>query len=396
MGNYLGCMGSGKKKKTTKKMSVNGGMRRTRGSLEDELMMEQQALAHMALHPHHHEHKGAQLLRFDSSSNSLSSLHRDHLPATVTTTAPPRRSYSGKPSSSSKLEYTRSSSTRPRHSSDLLLDPQQLLNCTREAFLAATLESKHFVLVHGGGLGAWCWYKSIALLEESGFVATAVDLAGSGIEPTEPNQIKSLAQYVKPLVELLENLSGTEKVILVGHNIGGACISFAMESFPHRIAKAIFVTASMVCNGQRAFDVFAKQKSADDLMPKAQRFIYGNGTSTPPTAVELDKSLVRDLFFNVSPAKDVALATVSMRPIPFAPAMEKITLTAENYGCVRRFFVETTEDHALSPAAQCNMINQNPPEQVFTLKGSDHSPFFSKPQSLHKIFLEIAQLDAKE
>ncbi len=38
-------------------------------------------------------------------------------------------------------------------------------------------------------------------------------------------------------------------------------------------------------------------------MPKAQRFIYGNGTSTPPTAVELDKSLVRDLFFNVSPAK---------------------------------------------------------------------------------------------
>ncbi len=94
--------------------------------------------------------------------------------------------------------------------------------------------------------------------------------------------------------------------------------------------------------------------------------------------------------------QDVALATVSMRPIPFAPAMEKITLTAENYGCVRRFFVETTEDHALSPAAQCNMINQNPPEQVFTLKGSDHSPFFSKPQSLHKIFLEIAQLDAKE
>ncbi len=135
MGNYLGCMGSGKKKKTTKKVSVNGGMRRTRGSLEDELMMEQQALAHMALHPHHHEHKGAQLLRFESSSNSLSSsLHRDHLPAGVTTTAPPRRSYSGKPSSSSKVEYTRSSSTRPRHSSDLLLDPQQLLNCTRVWF----------------------------------------------------------------------------------------------------------------------------------------------------------------------------------------------------------------------------------------------------------------------
>jgi hypothetical protein len=76
--------------------------------------------------------------------------------------------------------------------------------------------------------------------------------------------------------------------------------------------------------------------------------------------------------------------------------MEKITLTPENYGHVRRFFIETTDDQALSPAAQQNIITQNPPQQVFSLKGSDHSPFFSKPQSLHKIFLEIAQLEAKE
>ncbi len=87
------------------------GMRR-RGPLEDELI-EQQALA-MALHQ---QHKAQ--LRFERSLS-----HRD--PAT----APPRRSYSGKPSSG-KLEYTRSASTRPRHSNDLLIDPQQLLNGTR-------------------------------------------------------------------------------------------------------------------------------------------------------------------------------------------------------------------------------------------------------------------------
>jgi len=348
-------------------------------------LIQQQALA-MALHQ---QHKAQ--LRFERSLS-----HRDLAAST-------RRSYSsaGKHGTSSGRleEYTRSASTRPRHSNDVLLDPQQLNlnNGIKEGFSVANLETKHFVLVHGGGFGAWCWFKSIALLEELGFVATAVDLTGSGIEPTDPNQITSLAQYVKPLVQVLEKLASTEKVILVGHNIGGGCISYAMECFPNRIAKAIFVAASMVCNGQRAFDVFATQeKSADDLMPKAQKFIYRNGNSSPPTAVELDKSLLRDLFFNASPAKDVALATVSMRPIPFAPAMEKIVLTPENYGRVRRFFIETTDDQALSPAEQCNIINQNPPEQVFTLKGCDHSPFFSKPQSLHKIFLEIAQLKGKE
>ena len=72
------------------------------------------------------------------------------------------------------------------------------------------LETKHFVLIHGGGFGAWCWYKSIALLEEAGFVATALDLTGSGIDHTQTNNISTLAQYVKPLLEycletLLEN-----------------------------------------------------------------------------------------------------------------------------------------------------------------------------------------------
>jgi hypothetical protein len=38
-------------------------------------------------------------------------------------------------------------------------------------------------------------------------------------------------------------------------------------------------------------------------MPKAQKFLYGNGTSSAPTGVELDRALVRDLFFNLSPAK---------------------------------------------------------------------------------------------
>ncbi len=77
------------------------------------------------------------------------------------------------------------------------------------------LESTHFVLVHGGGLGAWCWYKSIALLEDSGFKATAIDLLGSGIEPTDPNRITNLQQYSKPLLDVLkkiESTTGHEKV----------------------------------------------------------------------------------------------------------------------------------------------------------------------------------------
>lgn len=96
-----------------------------------------------------------------------------------------------------------------------------------------------------------------------------------------------------------------------------------------------------------------------------------------------------DTFYSF---QDVALAMVSMRPIPLGPIMEKMSLTPENYGSARRFFIQTLEDHALSPDIQEKLVRENPPEGVFKIKGSDHCPFFSKPQSLHKILLEIAQI----
>lgn len=90
--------------------------------------------------------------------------------------------------------------------------------------------------------------------------------------------------------------------------------------------------------------------------------------------------------------QDVALAMVSMRGIPLGPMMEKLSLSAEKYGNGRRFYIQTLDDHALSPDVQEKLVRENPPQGVFKIKGSDHCPFFSKPHSLHKILIEIAQI----
>ncbi|XP_028796599.1 putative methylesterase 11, chloroplastic isoform X2 [Neltuma alba] len=254
------------------------------------------------------------------------------------------------------------------------------------------LETNHFVLVHGGGFGAWCWYKTIALLEEGGFKVDAIDLAGSGVDSFDTNNITSISQYVKPLTDFLDKLPEGEKVILVGHDIGGACISYAAELFPLKISKAVFISAAMLISGQSTLDIFSQQVGSNDLLQRSQIFLYSNGKDQPPSSIDLDKSLLRDLLFNHSPAKDVALASVSMRPIPFAPVLEKLSLSDLRYGSVRRFYIVTPEDNAISVTLQENMINANPPEKVFRLKGADHSPFFSKPQALHKLLVEISQI----
>lgn len=51
------------------------------------------------------------------------------------------------------------------------------------------------------------------------------------------------------------------QVILVGHDFGGACISYAMELFPLKVAKAIFLAAAMLKNGQSTLDTFSQQVS---------------------------------------------------------------------------------------------------------------------------------------
>lgn len=253
------------------------------------------------------------------------------------------------------------------------------------------LETKKIVLVHGEGFGAWCWYKIIPLLEEAGLHPVALDLAGSGMDHTDTNSITTLAEYSKPLIYFLEGLPEDEKVILVGHSCGGASISYALERCPKKVSKAVFVSATMVLDGQRPFDVFSEELgSAEVFLTQSQFLLYGNGKDKTPTAIMFDKEQIKGLYFNQTTPKDMALASVSMRPIPLAPIMEKLSLTPEKYGTVPRFFIQTLDDHMLSPDIQEKLVRENPPREVHKIKASDHCPFFSKPQALNRILLEIA------
>lgn len=58
---------------------------------------------------------------------------------------------------------------------------------------------------------------------------------------------------------------------------------------------------SMWCHRADIWLLF--QVESNDLMRQAQVFLYANGNDQSPTAIDFDKSLLRDLLFNQSPAK---------------------------------------------------------------------------------------------
>ncbi|KAJ6740242.1 METHYLESTERASE FAMILY MEMBER [Salix purpurea] len=104
---------------------------------------------------------------------------------------------------------------------------------------------KHFVLVHGAGHGAWCWYKVATLLKAAGHKVTALDMAASGLHPKRVEELRDISDYFEPLMEFMKSLPPEERVILVGHSMGGLCNSVAMERFPEKISCAVFAAAIM-------------------------------------------------------------------------------------------------------------------------------------------------------
>lgn len=203
---------------------------------------------------------------------------------------------------------------------------------------------KHFVLVHGAGLGAWSWYKLVPPLRSYGHNVTAIDLAASGINLSRVNELRSFSDYSKPLMDCMDSIPSTGRVILVGHSLGGAAISQAMELFPEKISVAVFVTAAMP------------------------------GPSLP---------------FSVIAQKDAALATMLLRPLPLTNAKELVFSEAK-YGSVNRVFVISEKDQIWTKQFQEWMIKENPPNQVELIRGSDHMVMISEPSQLWACLLGIA------
>eukprot|EP01018_Ginkgo_biloba_P000616 Gb_19901 [translate_table: standard] len=251
---------------------------------------------------------------------------------------------------------------------------------------------QHFVLIHGLGHGAWCWYKVVALLKQQGHTAVALDLTSNGInKEVSADEVSSVAQYSQPLIQYLDAIHN-ETVTLVGHSMAGLSLSYAMELYSHKVSKAIFLAAFTPRNNQSflgsAFpEVFPRLVSNGVASLK-----YGKGASEQPTSVSINLEYVKPYFYNQSPEEDVMLAKSLLTPTPYAVALETLTLSEEKYGKVRRFFIMTMKDNLFLPQHQEYTIAQNPPERVFRMDASDHSAFLSYPLQLCNLLIHIAML----
>ncbi|KAH9663412.1 methylesterase 10 [Citrus sinensis] len=200
-------------------------------------------------------------------------------------------------------------------------------------------ERKHFVLVHGSCLGAWCWYKVVTLLKLAGHHVSAIDLGASGVNSKRlDDEIASISDYLQPLMEFMACLPQEKKDP-----------SGVFTGLPIYIQQRPGKSANFSSLWTRVHEDRALQALPD---------------------LELTKMLVRPTGFFVEDLSKESL------------------LTKEKFGSVDRVYVICKEDEVMKEDFQRAMIEDYHPKQVVSISAAGHMVMLSKPEELCQILLE--------
>ncbi|KAL2333627.1 hypothetical protein Fmac_014840 [Flemingia macrophylla] len=251
------------------------------------------------------------------------------------------------------------------------------------------MDRKHYVLVHGACHGAWYWYKLKPLLESSGHQVTALDLAASGINMKKIEDVDTFSEYSEPLLELLATLPPNEKVILVGHSLGGLNVALAMDKFPDKVAVGVFLTAFTPDTEHKPSYVLEQY---NERTPSAEWLDTEFSPSGYKTLMFFGPKFLSNKLYQLSSVEDFELAKSLARPSSLF--MEDLSkqkyFSNQRYGSVPRAFIVCPEDLGIPLNFQFWMIQNMGFNEVVEIKGADHMPMLCKTQELFDCVEQIA------
>lgn len=236
---------------------------------------------------------------------------------------------------------------------------------------------KTFVLVHGAFQAAYSWGQVKTMLEKKGYKVVCVELPGHGEDMTPPAAI-TMNSYRDKVVAAINAEKG--KVVLVGHSMGGMVISAAAEVTPEKISRLIYIGAFVPRPGQSLMDIASGDKESQ-LGPLL-------APDSPVTIAIKDRSKITEVFCADAAAAIKQELLAKYRPDPLIPFTNPVALTPANFGAVSKSYIRTTNDLALGPVLQNQMIRDAGITDVYNI-ASSHCPHLSNPTQLTKLLVSI-------
>lgn len=216
-----------------------------------------------------------------------------------------------------------------------------------------------FGLVHGAGLGGWCWEGTIRELEARGCQSAAVDLpfADPSVGATRHAEI------------ILDAFGGLDELVLVGHSMSGLVVPLVAAQ--RTLRRLIFLHAALPQPGM-SFD--EQVKSDPDLFNSEM-------LSVPPTAWADPATAVRFLYHDCDP--EIAREVCARLRMPEGGrrvlATEVTPLQA--WPNLPTSYILCREDRTITPGWARRAARERLHITPLELPGG-HCPMFSRPAEL--------------
>lgn len=277
-----------------------------------------------------------------------------------------------------------------------------------------------FVLVHGSWHGGWCWGQVEPALHDAGFMTFAIDLPGHGLNARLPETFSArpldaaaFAEDPSPLAgigiaDYAEAVSqgarraraaGAEKVIAVGHSMGGVPITFAAASSPDLFDGLVYLAALAPTPGKPAGAYLELKDQAENSKigsvlvadPAKVGALRMDPRSTDPAYLAGAKEAL------AADVDDALLATVMHLLTPDAPVA--IYGDSAEFGSgfanIKRTYIRCTDDQTVVSStgeaivADMNAAWPSPATEMVDIAAS-HEVMFSKPEELASILMRTA------
>lgn len=256
----------------------------------------------------------------------------------------------------------------------IIMMATSVLGITTQAQKTENKNPKTIVLVHGAWSDASSWDAVTPLLKAEGEEVINVNLAGHGKDSISILGI-SFQTYVD---QVTAAIGSRTNVVLVGHSFAGMVISQVAEKIPSQIKKLIYLAAALPHDGESLLGL-AKGDPASHI-GKSLTVDQEHGVAI------IAKETVADIFAADAPLQVQQYLAAHIKPEPLVPLDTPVHLTERNFGSVKKVYIHTANDNAISYPAQQYMVKNSKVDKVYTLQSS-HTPFISMPDKLAAILI---------
>ncbi|KAJ3337937.1 hypothetical protein HDU93_000324 [Gonapodya sp. JEL0774] len=221
-------------------------------------------------------------------------------------------------------------------------------------------------------------------------------MPGAGASTIDPSTV-TLSDQVHVLLDIIDALPDSERIVLAAHSAGGAPITAAAHQRPTRIERLVYITSFALESGQSLTKASAKDKESvlnkEMVMSKDRKTIKLRDVET-----------AIPVLYNDLEDRDARYCFWRLTPQPSAVFREPVVTSADTWGQIPKTFVVCTLDRAIGPIAQremsrrvCGCKPMTYSQAMSTMDGhlgnvelelkTGHSPMVNRPAELARLMV---------